>query len=28
VVERDMLTPGQRRRVVAAAGRQEPLEGH
>ena len=24
VVERDMLTPGQRRRVLAAAGREEP----
>jgi DNA-binding SARP family transcriptional activator len=25
VVERDMLTPGQRRRVLAAAGREEPV---
>jgi hypothetical protein len=28
VVERDMLTPGQRRRVLAAAGREEPSHGH
>jgi DNA-binding SARP family transcriptional activator len=28
VVERDMLTPGQRRRVLAAAGREELLGDH
>jgi DNA-binding SARP family transcriptional activator len=28
VVERDMLTPGQRRRVLAAAGREEPAGGY
>jgi DNA-binding SARP family transcriptional activator len=28
VVERDMVTPGQRRRVLAAAGRPEPEAGH